>query len=167
MVKSEEELRWLPPPRPDDTHGNLQTKRVRVTDGRQRRPRKGLKQFAIKARARVLDIFTEAFEQMSAGDPSITRGDLLELMVASFVKTPSAARTARLAATPDPRDRTEGRVEHIDLFATPDLARALKARSAEKKWTLSATIENACTDAKDYAVLVKTPCPKCGKVRGD
>jgi hypothetical protein len=166
-----DDLKPLPPPAADDTHGNVRTKRVRVSDDRKKRPRKGLVQHNVKVRARASDRFNELAESMKATDPEFTKGDLFELMLAAYEASKdksglaSITKVGRLAPVPEPRDRAEGRTVHFDLFATPELAQGLKSRSNEKKWSISATIENACADAKDFQAFMKVPCPHCGKRR--
>ena len=163
MVKGEEEGKALPPPKRGDHHSNLETRQVRVTDGRAKKQKKGLQQFAVKAKARVLDRFEELLAKMKAANPNFTKGDLLELIVASFEKNPAEPANLRLAATPDAQDRADGRTVHLDVFATPDLAKVLTGRAKEKRWSVGATIEHACADAKDYTALVGAKCKHCGR----
>jgi hypothetical protein len=166
-----EDFKPLPPPTADDTLGNVLTKRVRVSDGRKKRPRKGLVQHNVKVRARASDRFNEIAESMKETDPEFTKGDLFELMLEAYEASKnksdlaSIAKAGRRAPSPEPHDRAEGRTVHFDLFATADLAQGLKIRAKEKGWSISATIENACADAKDYQAVMREPCPHCGKGR--
>jgi hypothetical protein len=166
-----EDLKPLPPPTADDTHDNVQTKRVRVSDGRKKRPHKGLVQHNVKVRARTSARFNELYVSLKTTDQEFTKGELFEQMLMAYVTSKdksglaSVTKAARLDPVPEPQDRAEGRTAHFDLFATPELAQQLKSRSTERKWSISATIENACTDAKDFQAVMKSPCPHCGKRR--
>jgi hypothetical protein len=171
MVRTEADFRPLPPPTAGDTHGNLQTKRVRIADGRKRPPAKGLVQCNVKVRGRARDRFEQAFERAQKAAPEITKGDFFELVLAAFEAGESGtdlakvAELARRVPTPPAVDRRDGRTEFIELFATHELARSLKARAKERNWTVSCAMENACAEAKDAAHALREPCPHCGKPR--
>ena len=157
----------MPPPTAAETHGNLKTKVVRTP---KKRPQKGLVQCNNKVRPRTRERFEEAYGRTlkvsgGAGE-DLTRGDFFELLLAAFEaqeKGENLVDAAKLVAR-SPRqsdqDRQAGRTEHLEVFATPDLARALKTRSKERDWTLSDTIENACAEAM---ARKREPCPHCGK----
>jgi hypothetical protein len=166
-IKSESEFKPLPPPTAAETHGNLKTKLVRTP----KKPLKGLVQCNSKVRPRTRERFEEAYDRArkvtaDAGE-DLTKGDFFELLLAAFEaqeKGGNLVDAAKLVGSPQQsdQDRQAGRTEHLEVFATPDLARALKTRSKEKGWTISDTVEHACAEAM---ALKREPCPHCGKPR--
>lgn len=163
-----EDLSPLPPPTANETHDNIQVKRVKVTDARSKRPQKGLVQCNVKVRARARDRFEDAFDRARrTSNPDITKGEFFELVLAAFEAYEkkgglvAAAEAIRKAPQPAPIDKAEGRTDYLEVFAVPPLAKLLKDRSVKMGWTLSATIEHACSVAKD----AEKPCPQCGKQR--
>src|SRR5262245_56862643 len=173
MVKTAEpDFKPLPPPTAAETHGNLQTKQVRIPQGK-KRPEKGLVQCNVKVRKRARDRFEHAFKRAQAAtagdDVELTKGAFFEMVLAAFEASESgganlaeAAKIICRSPQPSAQDRRDDRSEYLEVFATPELARAIKTRSNEKGWTISGTIENACAEAM---ALPKEPCPHCGKAR--
>jgi hypothetical protein len=171
-IKSEAEFSPLPPPTAAETHGNLKTKLVRARSAK--RPQKDLVQCNVKVRRRTRDRFEAVFKRVlktaAAAGGDLTKGDFFEMMVAAFeaqetgTSLVDAAKAVARTPQPSDQDREDERTEHVDVFATPDLARALKSRSKEKGWTIGATIENACAEAMH---LKGEPCPHCGKARNN
>ena len=168
MVKSEFEFRHMPPPTAAETHGNLKTKVVRTP---KKRPQKGLVQCNNKVQPRTRERFEEAYGRTlkvsgGAGE-DLTRGDFFELLLAAFEAQEKGGNFSLMPRSwwqrpprQSDQDRQAGRTEHLEVFATPDLARALKTRSKERDWTLSDTIENACAEAM---ARKREPCPHCGR----
>ena len=175
MVKPSlnDDLKPLPAPGPRDTLGNAQTKRIRVKDGRKRRPQKGLVQFAVKVRSRVRDRFEAAFEAArDAADGNLTKGDFMDMVLAGYEAQAAGADLAATAAAvtrdpvPSKQDRDDGRTIALSVFATRPLAKALNQRAKANDWTLSETVEHACAQAKHIDHLEQQlagPCPHCGK----
>jgi hypothetical protein len=99
----------------------VQTKRVRVSDGRKKRPHKGLVQHNVKVRTRASDRFNELAKGMQATDPEFTTGELFEFMLAAYEASKnksglaSIAKAGRLDPVPEPLDRAEGRTVHFDF----------------------------------------------------
>ena len=159
----------LPPPGPSDHFNNLQVKRVRVTDGRSKRPEKNLVQHNVKIRARVRDQFEDAFQKArDAAGGDLTKGEFFELMFVAYqakegkASLTAAADIVRKSPIPQPEDKAEGRTVALEVFATPALAKGIKERARQTGWTISAVLENACAEAREAG----QPCPHCEKKRG-
>lgn len=133
----------LPPPKANETFGNLKTKRVRTSDGRKKRPSKSLVQFNVKVRSRVRSQIEAEYGAAREQAPDLTKGEFMERMLAAYQ---SGGGTAPV---PSAADRAAGRTEALTMFATPALASVLDGRSKARGWTLGATIENACVLAKE------------------
>lgn len=80
-------------------------------------------------------------------EETVTHGAKIQfaMMIHAFVE----GEPAHVTEEPDPVDRDEGRTERMSIWVLPDLAKALRQRAKPKRWTLSGTIENACSVAKE------------------
>lgn len=142
-----DDLAILPPPAPNQTFHATKTRRVRTADKRKTRPKKGLTQFNVKVTPSVKERIEAAFEEVST---DMTKGEFMCLLIAAYEAQKSntdvagAVAELRRPIRPPKEDVQAGRTVPLEVYATPDLAKALNGRAGKKKWTLGATVEHAC-----------------------
>jgi len=156
----------LPPPQADDTFGTTKVRRKAISDGRSKRQHKGLQQFNVKIRARSKSRFQSLYEAAQSKTPVLTRGDFFDLMLSAYEASATDRDLSKVVdsllreAVPSAVDREAGRTVPLPIFASTDLAMAIKGRAKAKQWTLSATFEHVCAVAYEAQSTPATTAPK-------
>jgi hypothetical protein len=178
MVSSDDHVPGvpLPPPRPGEGFGNVESRKIRVdaVTGKPKSQTKNLVQLNVKVRARTKSRFEADFEAAKAAQPSLTKGDFFDLLLAAYEAKSSGVDMAKVAEAmhqtlvPPAKDKAAGRDRALEVFVTADLAKAINRRSTKNGWTISETVEHACAMAKraeGLAAELEKPCGHCGKSR--
>jgi hypothetical protein len=148
-----------PPPRASETYGNVHVARVAHVDGRRNRPKKVQEQFNTKVAPdfpdRVDDVRRALAVELAR---DVTRGELLELMLAAYLgerqgKPLGEALATLRTPTPAPEDRAAGRTHPLQLFATPEVRDALAEMARTRGWTLGAVVEDTMAKAARLVAL--------------
>ncbi len=166
----------LPPPKRGDSFGNTETKLTRVNPatGKPRNQHKNLVQLNVKVRGKIKARFEALYESAAAAKPGLTKGEFFELMLGAYEAKASGVDIGKVveamheAPVPTTKDKAAGRDRPLEIFVNADLSKALARRSTKNGWTVSETIEHACTMAKKaegLALELEKPCPQCGKQR--
>jgi hypothetical protein len=166
----------LPPPRPGEGFGNVDSRKIRVdpVSGKPKSQTKNLVQLNVKVRGRTKSRFDAVYEAAKAAQPSLTKGDFFDLMLAAYeaksagVDMTKIAEAMHQAPVPPAKDKAAGRERALEVFVTADLAKALTRRGSKNGWTVSETVEHACAMAKKVeglAAELEKPCGHCGKPR--
>jgi hypothetical protein len=175
-VVNEENYTPLDPPKRGESFGNTDTKFVRVNPvtGKPKNQTKNLVQLNVKVRGKVKPRFEALYESAAAAKPGLTKGEFFELMLGAYeaqaagVDIGKVVQAMHEAPVPTAKDKSAGRDRPLEIFVNPDLSKALNRRSSKNGWTVSETIEHACTMAKKAEGLtleLDKPCGHCGKQR--
>ena len=142
-----------PPPRADQTFGNVEVNHVRRIDGRSLRAKKDQEQLNTKVRAGFGDEIDGVRRQLEAQlKRDIPRGEMLEMMLAAFVAGEKGAGLKEALAalkTPAPSadDMANDRRQAMTFFATRPMQMALNDRMTTMGWSLGGVIEDLLVKA--------------------
>jgi hypothetical protein len=142
-----------PPPRADQTFGNVDVTHVRKIDGRSLKAKKDQEQLNTKVRSGFGDEIDGVRRQLEAQlRRDIPRGEMLEMMLAVFVSgdkdgAMKEALVALKAPTPSADDMANERRQAMTFFATRPMETALRERMQTMGWTLGGVIEDLLVKA--------------------